>query len=457
MYKIGDDDNHAGLVIPRIPHGSLLIRGSGMWATRIEASGADFPSDVPVVDFEDVDQNPTGYEISNLLISRNTVGTALRHRSLSIYQRLTNSTLCNLVLYAPIKVGTVESTYNTLEVAGALSTTFENLIVSGGASAMVLLESSHCVLNNIHQGWILPQGSHNALRIIGGGAHKLSEIRSEKIDRATLTIEQCQSVVIDNVFNEGKLTTYVLEISGKPNKLSQDIVISHLGIARPYQTPHDCATDNNIGVGPGAWVRRYGLYVNSYAKNIRVLSGTMYEWGTSLGNPIRIDGGAQNISIENMHFFNNIGEFPLDSGPSALLNIDPAATDVHISIIDGTTTYKKWERSVGTVGVLVPAVYDDTVGHVFAYSIMTTGAGGPIQRLVQGTRQPSPPLNEALPTVGRLLMLLGTGSGVSLATATGGNIKFALGHTDWPGLNNTTIQLVYDGEHWREIARSATP
>src|SRR4029077_6826082 len=45
---------------------------------------------------------------------------------------------------------------------------------------------------------------------------------------------------------------------------------------------------------------------------------------------------------------------------------------------------------------------------------MTTGAGGQIRTLIQGTRQPSPPLNETLPSVGRLLTLLGTGSGISL-------------------------------------------
>ena len=85
---------------------------------------------------------------------------------------------------------------------------------------------------------------------------------------------------------------------------------------------------------------------------------------------------------------------------------------------------------------------------------MTTGAGGQIRTLVQGTRQPSPPLNEALPSVGRRLTLLGTDSGVSLTT--GGNIKFAVGQTGWAGLTNTTIQFVLDGTNWREIARSDT-
>ena len=201
--------------------------------------------------------------------------------------------------------------------------------------------------------------------------------------------------------------------------------------------------------------------MNSYARNIRVLSGTTYGSGNSQGNPILIEGGAQHVSIENMHFFDNVGEYPLDNGPSALLNVDPAATDVHVSIIDGNSAggaakiYKKWERSFGAVGALAPASYDATVGHVFAYEVMTTGAGGQIRTLVQGTRQPSQPLNEALPSVGRRLTLLGTDSGVSLTT--GGNIKFAVGQTGWAGLTNTTIQFVYDGTNWREIARSDTP
>ena len=38
-----------------------------------------------------------------------------------------------------------------------------------------------------------------------------ASIRSENIDGTTLTLEQSSSVVIDNVFNEGKLTRYVLE------------------------------------------------------------------------------------------------------------------------------------------------------------------------------------------------------------------------------------------------------
>jgi hypothetical protein len=45
-------------------------------------------------------------------------------------------------------------------------------------------------------------------------------------------------------------------------------------------------------------------------------------------------------------------------------------------------------------------------------------------------------------------------SGVSLSN--GGNIKFAVGQSDWAGPMNTTIQLVYDGANWREIARSDT-
>jgi hypothetical protein len=149
VYKIA---GIVGLVIPRIDYGSLVIRGSGMWATQIFASEPGFPSNVPVVDFSHALGNPTGYEISDLLINRATVGTALRHVSLGDSQRLINSTLRNLKLFSPIKVGTVESNYNTLEIIGALSSTFENLLVGGGDSAMVLLNSSHCVLTNIHQG-----------------------------------------------------------------------------------------------------------------------------------------------------------------------------------------------------------------------------------------------------------------------------------------------------------------
>jgi hypothetical protein len=201
--------------------------------------------------------------------------------------------------------------------------------------------------------------------------------------------------------------------------------------------------------------------VNGYARNIRIIGGTTYSWKGILGNPIRIEKGAQHVSIENMHLFDNVGENPLDTGAAALLNVDPGATDVRVSIIDqklsasGETIYRRWERSFGTVGELVPASYDATVGHVNAYGVMTTGAGGQIRTLIQGAWQAGPPLNAALPSVGRLLTLLGTGSGVSLIN--GGNIKFAAGHLDWSGLANTTIQLLYDGAHWLEVVRSDTP
>ncbi len=361
VYKISGT---IGLVIPRIAYGSLVIRGSGMWATQISASDNTFPSDVPVVDFAHVPGKPTGYEISDLLITRATRGIALRHVSSGDNQRLVNSTLRNLKLFSPIKeeimkdgrVVIVESKYNTLEITGGLSSTFENLLVGGGETAMVLQNSSHCILTNIHQGVRDTQGSHNALRIIGGGSHKLSDIRSENVDGTTLTLEECSSVVIDNVFDEGKLTRYVLEVYGNPTTPSQDIVISHLGLATPCQSPEKCER-YDIGVGPGAWLPRYGLRVNSYARNIRVLSGTIKGWGMSQGNPILIEGGAQHVSIENMHFFGNVGEYPLDNGPTALLNVDPSATNVQVSNIDGnsannpTKIYKKWERSFGAVGV----------------------------------------------------------------------------------------------------------
>ena len=70
VYKIA---GIVGLVIPRIDYGSLVIRGSGMWATQISASEPGFPSNVPVVDFSNALGNPTGYEISDLLINRATV------------------------------------------------------------------------------------------------------------------------------------------------------------------------------------------------------------------------------------------------------------------------------------------------------------------------------------------------------------------------------------------------
>ena len=100
VYKISGT---IGLVIPRIAYGSLVIRGSGMWATQISASDNTFPSDVPVVDFAHVPGKPTGYEISDLLITRATRGIALRHVSSGDNQRLVNSTLRNLKLFSPIK------------------------------------------------------------------------------------------------------------------------------------------------------------------------------------------------------------------------------------------------------------------------------------------------------------------------------------------------------------------
>jgi hypothetical protein len=128
-----------GVIIPRIPYGSLIIRGAGMFATQISA-GASLPSDVPVVDFSDVLESPTGYEISDLLIDRSSMGTVLRHRSIQDAagqrSRLTNSTLRNLKLQAPVELKVddhiVESMYNTLEITGALSSTFDNLLVGGG-------------------------------------------------------------------------------------------------------------------------------------------------------------------------------------------------------------------------------------------------------------------------------------------------------------------------------------
>jgi hypothetical protein len=59
-----------------------------------------------------------------------------------------------------------------------------------------------------------------------------------------------------------------------------------------------------------------------------------------------------------------------------------------------------------------------------------------------------------MPSVGRIVTILGTGAGVFLAG--GGNIKFASPHTSWAGAGDTSIQLVYDGSYWREIARSDT-
>src|SRR3954449_8906823 len=57
IYKISG----TGIVIPRISNGSIIIRGSGIWASHISASENTFPFDVPVVDFSPDVGNPTGY------------------------------------------------------------------------------------------------------------------------------------------------------------------------------------------------------------------------------------------------------------------------------------------------------------------------------------------------------------------------------------------------------------
>jgi hypothetical protein len=114
--------------------------------------------------------------------------------------------------------------------------------------------------------------------------HVLSNIRSEVIDGSTLTFEGSSSNVVESVIGEGKVTQYVVNVYGSAKAPSQDILIYHLGIAGVCNSDSDCDKYAPLLGVPTLWaIPRFGIRINRFSRNIRVLSGTTYAWDHAPG------------------------------------------------------------------------------------------------------------------------------------------------------------------------------
>jgi hypothetical protein len=472
----------SGITIPRLSGGkSLAIHGAGVGATQITASITSITT--PVLTFDTSTNWVDGYSFSDMTIARTNAGTLIRHSSGGDGQRLSHSTFRNLGLFAPAADTSLGEQFAVLEIVGGAQSHFENIVALGGESAFLLANSSHCVVTNFHVAPPRSGGefSHVGLRVQGGGSHVITNFRADQVDGTGIAIQSSSNVLVNGIQNEGKLTKNQVLIQGAPGAYASDILINQVAIALPCLQTGTNTCSSYCGALPSGKcddsdVPRYGIVVGSYARNVRITGGRLSGWGTEGGAPgdgnaIYIQDGAEHVTIEGMHFMHGVGyDHPLDLGSGSIVQIDGAAKDIRIRLVDGLdsapweTGWKRWERDYGTVGAIVAgSCADASTAHVYAYDVMETtsagsGPGAVVDRLIQGTRKTVAPCGEALPSAGRTLTLIGRGDGVGdVSLGSGGNILFATPHTGWDGLTGETLRLVYDGANWLELSRSATP
>lgn len=446
-YKID-----AGITIPRIANQSITLQGAGIHATTITAK-TDLDSEIPMIQFSGTD-HAEGFQLRDMRIDReDNPGLVFYHAGASAQgsSRFRYSRIENVWFTAPAL-----TTHDVVVIEGAFNSDLENVTISGGNSALVLRDSSHCRLRNIHQTAVATPGntSVNAVRLVSGGSHHLSQIRADNVTGSVLSLEASPlgilgTLFIEGVFNEGKDALAVVNTISSGAFGVEDVQIVGLNVATPCQVGLSQCED--------AAEAAYGVYIDDHVRNFHVRGNRMSSWGDRLGYPIYVEAGAAYVTFDEIRF----------SGPPDSLNLDdwiftePGATAVSAEFwMPADERPRKWRKEVGHVvsferlNASSAAIFTEAQNTLRAPCTPTYD--GPIQAIHQNGNSALPDYFTDEPT-GTIITILGaegTGCNPSNLESGTGNVRLTEGI--WAANPREVIQLVWDGQVWREFNRSST-
>lgn len=436
-FPRGDYDVTDSLVLPRSYTKPLIFQGDGRLASTLSTEGNNLSTSRPVITFDPASIHWSKYYgFRDLTIGRSNDGTLFRHLKTDPSTRLSRAVFERLQL---LGYGGSDQepapTEKLVHIEGGTQSIFNDVVFIGGHTALALESCSHITINHVtveSDHW-----ANNGIRLSGGGSHSLHHVRLDATDGGTaLDIDAgpagIADIQIDGVFGEGKRTQYFIKLTGyDESRVVKQIIMKDINIPAPW------------GPGNGVTWPSYGIHMNDWVRNVRVLNSRISTWSTNLtangGQPIHVGAGAKHIDIEQVLFGGHIE----NNGLHQYVDVEPGAQRVRVELID-----QPWRRAVREEGMIEDMTVLGGVGYVGASGVVRASAAGTIGSLAQGRYSA---VADTPSQAGQRVILLGSAANPVFISNTG-NLR--LSTSTFTLTTNCILQLVHDGTDWQEVSRS---
>jgi hypothetical protein len=397
------------LVLPRGK--TLALVGAGPEVTALHASAGLLPGNEPLLQWDFTPRTKTSFfRLQGMQLSRSDDGPVLRYVKPTnnvLKERLLNAVFEDVYFRAPsANVGSVNG--DTVLLDGLLNCTLRDVAIFGGNVGMVLIESSHCVIENFRTD--IDFSLNTGIRVIGGGNHVFINTRIESTNGgAGIQLEHgTTNLLFDGLCFEGKRTSPQINILD-----THGVTILSPALATP---PVDGA---------------FGLRVGARARNVRVIGGLAKHFDDKQGSKaIKVASGARYVSVENMVFVGTAKQ------AESIVDIETGVNNASVELLCGSPPS---QRFVATSALPTLEVNSATpsVSEGDTYRVANTAATT-ITELRDGY-------------AGKQLSLVFTDANTTVRYSKNSGLRLAGNFNSTP---NSVLRLVCDGLRWYEVSRS---
>jgi hypothetical protein len=421
LFSAGEYQILDTITLPRgLNTPKLVLRGVDLYSTAL-AAPSGYPTSGPVLQW-----NPTATDkwvsyqvIRDLQISRSTAGPVIQHTMIGgdqLNSRLFACKLENLLLGSGASTGTDA----TLDIEGALSTSFRDVGVLGNSIGFRLKNSSHVEVSNFRTE--IDRSLANGIVIEGGGNHVFVQTRIEGVDGGSgVRLDQgTKNILFCGLFFEGKLTNPQIDIRDAS-------VITVINAALG-----SVAADNIVGIkigGSAKAIRLVEVYTTDFTTFPKA-GGGQYAGCVAL----KVETGARYISVDG---FNVASPWGSEGNARANIVIQTGTRGIDIRARDETsnTEINKIVRVTSDPPTFAAQSTTPSVAEGAVFKTANTSATT-ITNLLDGYS-------------GQEVTIIFTDSLTTIQS----NANFKLAST-FVSTPNDTLKLVYDGALWRELSRS---
>lgn len=419
VFTAGEYQILGTITLPRgYDRPKLALRGLGVFATALHAPPGYPPSGPLIVWDEAATDKWVRYQtIRDMQISRTSPGVVIQHSLLNdqLNGRLFACKFDNLFLSA----GNQTSSGVSLEIEGALNSSFRDIGILGGNIGLRLKNSSHVEVSNFRTE--IDKSVANGIVIEGGGNHVFVQTRIEGVNGGSgVRIDGgAKNVIFNGVYFEGKETNPQIDIRD-----ASLVTIINPALAQPRG-------DNIVG-----------LRIGALATAIRVIGGNSIDFATAPNSAggqysgclaVLVESGARYVTVEGL---NIVSPWDVRSDARANIVVQSGAKGVDILAYQeiGDLPANQQIRVTSGPATLAqsstPSVSEGglfTTANTTATTITNFVDGHPGQEITVI-------FNDAQTTV-----------------QAGATIQLTSAFTSTP---NDVLKLIYDGSKWREVSRS---
>lgn len=433
----GEYDISDSLVLPRSATRPIVFQGEGRQITRIATEG-NLPSSKPVITFSGTGA-AKDFAFRDLQIGRTTPGVVFYHDQPTPGTTLWRASFERVVFAAPDDTDGVAPgvpSFDLVHIEGAVFSFMDDVAFIGGDTGLRLVDSLYVDLHRLNTEQDL-QVNHGVV-LSGGGGHSIDHSLLGASDGGTsLRVEGgadgISHVRIEDIAGGGKRTAAFIELAGTSASPVRDVTMKDVHLPGPW------------GPVSGVFSPSYGIHVNDWVRDVRVLTASASSWSANLpngGKLLFVEAGAADIQVEKLLFVD-----PVENGGLAdYVTVEPGATRVHVELVDGASD--RWVRDEGMTPDWVVSGDTAYVG-ADPTVVAATTPGSPITKLLQrkgGAVVATPPQR------GQRVLLLGSAAAPVLAEDPSGNVNLSTSPLTLDA--GTVLQLVYDGATWQEVSRS---